>query len=249
VCSAIVSYLGAILREECGNGSNVLIMLMCKLMVRNGFILLLVVLGGCSDSHLFAQKLTNLVGRNSPVDSFSIERKRRFVLPMESVLYVMRPSGRVIGKNLAEESSVKHAQGVAESTTAQRLSLFFAKVQMSRQLETVTEGLKNASKTSANFMVLPRIIQWPSAKPVYYQHCHAGESELCKDTTTLELDNVLSKDVEMLITFSIFDVATGALIDHIGVTMNSGVTSYVYTNYDKDLSNLVEKVVAKLVNS
>lgn len=223
---------------------------MYSLLSRNIFFLLALMWGaaGCSNSHMVAQQMTDLAGRHSPLSSYSIDRKRNFILPMGSVVYVMRPSGRVAHIPADAEAAIKEAQATVEMQTAQQLSLLFAKVQTSRSLESVTAGLTNAERTSANFMILPRLIKWPSAKPVYYRECKAAaEPSDCE--YKMQAGNALSDDVEMLITFSIFDVSNGALIDHIGVKMHAGITSYLSVDYEERLVEMVERVMSRLVHS
>lgn len=186
---------------------------------------------GCQSQLPIAKKTNALMGDLSPVGTFTVNRRQNFVLPHNASIYVASPVNDIVTDSGVDVNGLfaeRMKHGFAES---------FARVYSGLNKERVEQALRSGREIGANFVVYGFVEQWGDIKPLPQSICDKGDDACEKNKQ--EANNT----GEAKIAISIFESASGQIVDIVTVRSNRGISAYLYEDHQGPLDEIVEDLL------
>lgn len=198
-------------------------------------LVLLIVLSGCQLQNPVANTSTSVLGDFSPVGSYTVSRQHTFILPYNSSFYIANPVNNII------TSSGTDVNALFAKKLKAGFSQHFPRVYVGLSKERYPQALRSANEMGAQFLIYGFIDKWSNIEPLQNQLCDELDPGCYKEPLDGE-----DASGEAQIAVSIYEAATGRLVDLISVTSQRGMASYFYEDNEGPLDQVVASMMETL---
>lgn len=195
----------------------------------------MMVLSGCQMQNRVAQSSTDALGSLSPVGSYSVKRQHHFILPYDSSFYIANPINNII----TNDGSDVNALFAKKLKTG--FSKHFARVYIGLNKERFAQALRSSKEMGAQFMIYGYVEKWSNIGTVQDRLCNEYDPNCPQESEDGD-----DASGEGNISVSIYEAATGRLVDIVSVTSQRGMASYVYEDIDGPLDQVVTSMMETL---